>query len=114
MTTKTITLNFEQSGVISLNKKTFTESTIQELTQDSISITCEDAEVVSCDILDFTATIDSSSDYITSTLSFECIVTLSVNEDVNNYEDFGYEKLGFELPNNLCEHFSVKHTEIVA
>ena len=115
MKNTTITLNFEQGGVIALPKSTFSAASAEEITADNLLITCDNSTVEDTELVDFRVSIDSSDkDYIKVDLSFECNVELSFSDNVDNVEDFGYENLGFKLPENMDSHFSVKHTEVIA
>jgi len=119
--TQAITINFEQTGMISLPKADFAcvidiQEAMEKRLESVMNITTLVGEIESIDWLDRMALIfDKTENDIIFSIGGEASVTVIVDLEVTDHEAFGYDNLCLKFDDEELERgFNVKHTEIVA
>lgn len=119
--TQVITLNFEQTGMVSLPKSSFAciidiNNAMEKRLESVMDVSTINGKIESVDWLDRMAMIfDKTENDIIFSIGGEASITLIVESDVTEHESFGYDNLCLKFDDEELEReFSVKYTEITA
>lgn len=118
---KKFTLNFEQSGSVTLPLSFFTDpekihEEMESKLEAVMGVKTESGTLTSVDWLDRMVMIYSKNEEsVVLFIGGEASVTVTCKIDINDTEDFGYQNLALFFDDKTLEdRFSVKHSEVIA